>query len=198
MSMPAKLTSQLQWRRATVQDAARIATLVNSAYRGDSGREGWTTEADIIDGQRTDAAMVAEELGKPGSDILLVTESSSPETLSGCVLLRREDDACYLGMLTVSPKAQKLGIGSYLMETAESFARNEMGVDRIFFGVIWTRTELISWYERRGYRKTGATKPFPYGNAALGLPVRDDLHFVIFDKELSEPSRHRRAAEPRP
>ena len=179
-----KITSQLHWRTATVEDAARIATLVNSAYRGDSGRQGWTTEADIIDGQRTDAAMVAEELANPSTHILLVTEASNPGTLAGCVLLRKEGDACYLGMLTVNPRAQKLGIGSYLMETAEAFARNEMNLPRIFFGVIWTRTELISWYERRGYRKTGATKPFPYGNAALGLPVRDDLHFLIFDKTL--------------
>ena len=48
--------------------------------------------------------------------------------------------------------------------------------------VIDVRDELIAWYERRGYRRTGIRKPFPYGDTRFGVPRRDDLRFEVLEK----------------
>ncbi len=189
----------LSLRAATPQDAQAIAALVNSAYRGDSSRAGWTTEADLLGGQRTDAEAVASIIATP-NDVLLVHDdfvslneerasmsdagmAASRQTLC-CVHLERTDDGCYLGMLTVRPTAQAGGLGRRLLMAAEAWAAQHWSSTRVYMTVIMQRPELIAWYERRGYRLTGATEPFPYGDERFGVPQRDDLHFVILEKAL--------------
>lgn len=190
--MSSRLESQKHYQidPARLDDAGELAMLVNSAYRGDSSRKGWTTEADYLGGQRTSPEALRGEIERGAREgkrvILCLREAkSSLAPILACVSLERTSDfGCYLGMLTVSPERQAGGIGRALLESAENFARERWGASRMILGVIQLREELIAWYERRGYRRTGETKPFPYGNEAFGLPRRQDLHFVMFEKPL--------------
>jgi predicted N-acetyltransferase YhbS len=158
--------------------------LVNSAYRGDSSRSGWTTEADLLGGQRTDVETLGQQLAAAGATVLVAQEAGQ---LLGCVLVEpvsAGEPEAYLGMLTVEPGIQTRGIGSVLVRAAEAFARDEMSARAMRMTVIAQRSELIAWYERRGYARTGETQPFPYGDARFGLPKRDDLHFIVLRKAL--------------
>jgi ribosomal protein S18 acetylase RimI-like enzyme len=158
-----------------------VAALVNSAYRGDSSRQGWTTEADLLGGQRTDPETLARDLARPGARILLLRGAGE---LMGCVWLEPADrDAWYVGMVTVRPDLQDRGLGRLLLDAAESEAAGE-GARATRMTVISIRKELIAWYERRGYRLTGETRPFPYGDPLFGEPARDDLAFAVLEKAL--------------
>jgi ribosomal protein S18 acetylase RimI-like enzyme len=169
---------------ATDADVAAIVALVNGAYRGDSSRRGWTTEADLLGGQRTDPAGVAALIASPGHTILLLWDRSG---LAACVLLEEKTGGtCYLGMLTVRPELQGGGIGRRLLAAAETHARERLGATAMEMTVIDVRHELIAWYERRGNARTGETRPFPYGDARFGLPRRDDLRFTVLRRELAE------------
>lgn len=171
----------LHLRTASVDDSARIAELVNSAYRGDSSRAGWTTEADLLGGQRTDEEAIADMVGRSDEAILLHEEDGR---LLSCVHLQRTGDDCYLGMLTVEPTQQGRGLGRQMLEAAERWAAGEWRSQAVHMTVIAQRLELIAWYERRGYHKTGARKPFPKGDPRFGLPLRPDLVFEVLRKTL--------------
>ena len=169
-------------RPATAEDVEQLSALVNSAYRGDSSRRGWTTEADLLGGQRTDPAVLRRLIASPDTRILLRFEA---DELVGCVELRRKPDAAYLGMLTVRPDRQAGGVGRVLLAEAEAFVAREWGLGRIEMTVIQHRHELIAWYERRGYHLTGRREPFPYGDPRFGLPKVEDLEFVVLEKQLA-------------
>jgi len=175
------MTSAFSTRLAEDADAASVAALVNSAYRGDSSREGWTTEADLLGGQRVDVESLLATLERPDSVILLLTKGAK---LAGCVHLERTDEAVYLGMLTIRPTAQNTGLGRRILESGERWAVERWASRMIYMTVIVQRTELIAWYERRGYVRTGERKPFPYGEERFGLPRRDDLEFEVLQKSL--------------
>lgn len=175
------MTAPITLRTAVPADIAAIVALVQSAYRGDSGRRGWTTESDLLDGQRTDAADVAELIARPGSQILLLERDG--QLLASCHL-ERQGDAAYFGMFAVDPSLQTAGLGKQLLAEAERVARKVWGCRVMEMTVIVQRDELIAWYERRGYRRTGAYKPFPYGDERFGVPRRDDLRFEILRKDL--------------
>ena len=159
-------------------DLAAVAALVNSAYRGDTARQGWTHEADYLDGQRTDEASLRAELAaKPDARLLLLQGDN--DVLLGCVWLEpARDGAWYLGMLTVRPDTQARQLGRTLLAAAEGLAR-EAGVRRMRMTVVSRRDTLIAWYERRGYVLTGEVLPFDHGEAP-----RDDLSFVVLEKPL--------------
>lgn len=165
--------------RATPADIAALNALVNSAYRGDSSRVGWTTEADLLDGQRIDEAMLAEIFHDPDSVLL---KYALGEEIVGCVHVKFEADKLYLGMLTVSPVLQSKGIGKALLHAAEHEAISA-GCTTIYMTVIADRKELIAWYVRHGYTNTGQTKPFPAGDERFGIP-RKPLEFVVLEKSL--------------
>ena len=169
------------FRLATPADVAVIVPLVESAYRGDVSRKGWTTEADLLDGQRTDPAGVAELVTKPGSCMLLAEQDGA---LLACANLEKRGDAGYFGMFSVRPDLQGAGIGRAMLAEAERIARDDWQCREMQMTVISVRDELIAWYERRGYTRTRIYSPFPYGDARFGLPKRDDLRFELLVKPL--------------
>ena len=169
------------FRLATPSDVAVIVPLVESAYRGDVSRKGWTTEADLLDGQRTDPAGVAELITKPGSCMLLAERDGA---LLACANLEKRGEAGYFGMFSVRPDLQGAGIGRATLAEAERLARDDWHCREMHMTVISVRDELIAWYERRGYKRTGIHSPFPYGDERFGIPKRDDLRFELLVKAL--------------
>ena len=169
------------FRPAAVADVPAIVALVESAYRGDSGRRGWTTESDLLDGQRTDAAGVAALLDQPDSLVLLAERDGA--LLASCHIERRGEHG-YFGMFAVDPARQGDGLGKAVLAEAERIAREQWQCRAMHMAVIVQRAELIAFYERRGYRRTGEYQPFPYGDARFGIPRRDDLRFEVLRKDL--------------
>jgi GNAT superfamily N-acetyltransferase len=172
----------LTFRRASLKDVGAILTLVHSAYRGDSSRQGWTTEADLLEGQRTDEAAVREVIEQLDSLILLALLE---DTLVGCCqLVRREATGAYFGMFAIRPGLQGNGLGGAVLAEAERTARARWGARSMRMTVIRQRDDLITWYRRRGYEPTRETEPFPYGDERFGIPLRDDLEFVVLEKPV--------------
>lgn len=179
--------SEPVYRRATDADVGAVVALVESAFRGEASRSGWTTEADLLDGRRTGADEILGILANPDQCLLL--REANDGSLLASVVLTRDDKAAWLGMLAVRPGLQHGGVGRDLLATAEAWVQRHWGLERMRMKVIVQRAELIAWYERRGYRRTGETAPFPYGDARFGLPKRDDLSFVILEKALASASQ---------
>lgn len=171
--------SEIAFRRAVKEDVELIVSLVNSTYRGDSSRAGWTTEADMLGGQRTDGEAVASLIEKTGSLILLCSDGMG--TL-GSVHLEKSGDCALLGMLAVRPKMQGRGIGKRILDEAEKTVKT-WGICTMRMAVLTFRTELISFYERRGFRKTGRFHAFP-GDPRFGIPRVEGLRFEWLEKEL--------------
>ncbi|HET7222931.1 MAG TPA: GNAT family N-acetyltransferase [Rhodanobacteraceae bacterium] len=177
--------AELRFRTAAPADVGAIVGLTESAYRGNASRVGWTTEADLLDGQRTDACEVSELIANPNVKLLLAEQAD--RLLASCVIERLVDgDACdgYFGMFSVRPEAQGNGTGRALLAEAERIARDEWHARTMRMTVIDVRAELIAWYERRGYQRTGEYRPFPYGDPRFGIPKRDDLRFEWLVKDL--------------
>ncbi|GAB2729630.1 GNAT family N-acetyltransferase [Streptomyces bullii] len=169
-------------RDATDADVDELVTLIQSAYRGESSRAGWTTEADILEGQRTDPEGVLEVIKSPDSRLLTMELEGR---IVACCQLEHRGDHAYFGMFAVSPGLQGGGLGRAVLAEAERQARRTWGVTEMHMTVISVRDDLIAWYERRGYRRTGRTTPFPYGDERFGVPRRDDLEFELLVKELA-------------
>ncbi|MFI1522390.1 GNAT family N-acetyltransferase [Kitasatospora cineracea] len=170
------------FRTAGPADVPALVALVESAYRGESSRAGWTTEAHLLEGQRTDAAAVAELLGRPDSVVLLVERDGA---LAACCHLERRGPAAYFGMFSVSPAIQGGGLGRRVLARAEEWARVAWGSTAMEMTVIEQRADLIAWYERRGFARTGEFEPFPYGDERFGVPLRSDLRFAKLVKPLA-------------
>lgn len=164
---------------ATQEDIPALNKLVNSAYRGESSRKGWTTEADLIDGTRLDETVLLELFNDKHTTILKYIEAGQ---ISGCVELRKEKGNVYLGMLTVQPDLQAKGIGKKLLFAGESFARAQ-DCKKIVMTVVSVRDKLIEWYIRHGYEPTGERKPFKMPDDRFGIP-KQPLEFVVLEKIL--------------
>lgn len=170
-------------------DIDDLVALVQSAYRGEASRSGWTTEADVLDGQRLDRDLATEMVEDPHGTVLLKRDSA--DRALACVQLRNLGTGAegrptaYLGLLAVTPSAQGLGVGSELMTFAEDYVRTAWGAELIQMTVISLRTELIAYYQRRDYHPTGRTEPFPYGDERFGVPQREDLEFAVLVKDLT-------------
>ncbi|WP_017580264.1 GNAT family N-acetyltransferase [Nocardiopsis valliformis] len=172
---------EIGFRAAVASDVPALVALVNSCYRGNSSRQGWTTEADLLDGQRVDADAMTEVLGRTNT-LVLVGESEGE--IVTCCELQRSINGAYFGMFSVRPELQGAGLGRVVLAEAERMAALEWGCRLMRMKVLKQRPELIAWYERRGYTSTGKTEPFPYGDEAFGMPRRDDLAFVELTREL--------------
>lgn len=173
--------NDLVFRDATDADIPALVALVTSAYRGDASRAGWTTEADVLDGNRIDPDLLRLDIERPRSRVLVAERSAG---MVACAHVADEGGAGYFGMFAVRPGLQGGGIGHVVLAEAERIAREDWRLPVMRMTVIDLRNELIAWYERRGYRRTGVYKPFPYGDARFGIPKRDDLRFEVLEKPL--------------
>ncbi|HXS03431.1 MAG TPA: GNAT family N-acetyltransferase [Rhodanobacter sp.] len=171
----------LVFRAATIGDIPALVELVTSAYRGDSSRQGWTTEADILDGNRIDADVLRQDIERPRSRVLIAERAGQ---WLACAHICEQDAGGYFGMFSVRPDRQGGGLGRVVLGEAERIVRDEWNLPVMRMTVIVQREELIAWYGRRGYRRTGEYKPFPYGDERFGIPRRDDLRFEVLVKEL--------------
>ena len=169
---------------AADSDLEAIAALVNSAYRGDSSRAGWTTEADYLDGQRTDAETLRRDLAANPGALILTLRDAPADPIIGTVWLEADEPAhWYLGMLTVKPDRQARQLGRSMLAAAEAYAAAR-GAATIEMTVVSIRDTLIAWYERRGYARTGETRPFPYDDELFGVPKVEGLTFVVLEKRV--------------
>ena len=170
----------LSFRAAIHSDANRIADLVNAAYRGLSGELGWTHEANIFDGPRTDANSLARLIAAENSLILLCMREFE---ITGSMHLEKIDGGAYLGLLAVRPAFQGTGMGRQLMAEAERVVRERWGSEKISMTVISLRTELIEYYERRGYHRTGKIEPLAV-DAGAGQPKSAGLQLAWLEKRI--------------
>jgi ribosomal protein S18 acetylase RimI-like enzyme len=171
--------TDLRFRPATHADTDAIVALVESAYRGDASRAGWTTEADLLDGRRTGADDVHGCIDRARSVILLAERGGD---VVACAHVADEDGGGYFGMFSVRPTLQGGGVGKQLLAQAERLVFDDWQLPVMRMTVIDVRDELIAFYERRGYARTGLHKPFPYGDERFGQPRRDDLRFEVLEK----------------
>ena len=169
------------FRDATVADVPALVALVTSAYRGEASRAGWTTEAEFLDGNRIDPEVLRADIARPRSRVLLVEDGAG---LVACAHVAEEDGAGYFGMFAVRPELQGGGVGKRLLAETERIVRDEWRLPAMRMTVIDIRDALIAFYERRGYRRTGIFKPFPYGDERFGIPLRDDLRFEVLEKRF--------------
>ena len=175
--------AQPVFRTAGAEDVPALVALIESAYRGDSSRAGWTTEAHLLDGRRTDPEGVSAVIGAEHSR-MLVAEADGE--ILGCCQLESRDGHAYFGMFAVRPTLQGGGLGRQVLAEAERLAREEWGADELHLTVITAREDLIAWYLRRGFARTGRRSAFPYGEERFGRPKRDDLEFELLVKELPQ------------
>lgn len=166
--------------KATTADTVELTHLINSAYRGESSKQGWTTEAHLLEGIRIDEPSMTGYL--QDANITMLKYTNDDGQIIGCVYLEiRKEGRLYLGMLTVSPTLQANGIGRQLLHEAEIVAQR-LNCPVIFMTVITTRHELIKWYQRRGYHATGEMVPFPTDNK-FGTP-NELIELAVFEKEI--------------
>lgn len=167
--------SALRILPARPDDVARIHRVIERAYRGDDARAGWTHEADLVTGARTDAGTLAALIADPASRLLIAWEDEAP---LGCVNVADRGNAlAYLGLLCIEPARQGSGLGKQLMAAAERYARDSFAANRIEMTVIDARTELIAWYRRHGYVPSGEERPFP-------IPLDPPLAMTVLVKRL--------------
>ena len=164
--------------KATVEDVVELNQLINSAYRGDEAKKGWTNEAHLLTGIRIDEKELIGILKSKSSFFLKYAEQ---KIIKACVLLEKQDSALYLGMLSVMPELQGKGIGKQLLKAAEINA-HQLGCSKIYMTVISVRCELIEWYKRHGYFDTGIKKPFP--GEGRNILVQTPLEFTVLEKTL--------------
>jgi|SRR5688572_4418167 ribosomal protein S18 acetylase RimI-like enzyme len=172
---------ELQFRAATVDDLDALVALVTSAYRGDVSKQGWTTEADFLDGNRIDRDVLRKDIERRRSTVLIAERDGA---MLACAHVCEEDGAGYFGMFSVQPNLQGGGVGKAVLAEAERIVRDDWGLPAMRMTVIDIRDELIAFYVRRGYALTGIKKPFPYDDPRYGIPKRDDLRFEVLEKRL--------------
>ena len=165
--------------KATLGDVPALNKLINSAYRGDESKKGWSTEADLLDGTRIDEAALRDIIQKPDTTFLKYEEDG---ILMGCVELRVEGSKLYLGTLSVNPNIQNKGIGKKLLYAGEDHAR-QIGCSTMRMTVIDGRQSLINWYMRHGYHLTGERMPFVVPDERWGVP-KQKLEFVVLEKKI--------------
>ena len=167
------------FRHAIDNDIPALASLINRSYRGDSSRAGWTTEADLLSGQRIDEAGLIHLLNDPESLILI---AHSEESILATIHAQHENESVHFGLFAVEPSLQGGGIGKELLAYAESEAIHKWGVRTAIMEVITHRSELIEYYERRGYVRNGEMIAFPESD--LWDQKVDFLELIRLQKSL--------------
>ncbi|PKB15029.1 GNAT family N-acetyltransferase [Flavobacterium sp. 5] len=164
---------------ATLEDVIALEKLINSAYRGETSKLGWTTEANLLQGERITIDELSEIINNKENTILKFTDNNQ---IIGCVLLVNKGNKLYLGMLTVSPELQNSGIGKKLLQQAEEYAL-KLSLPKIVMTVISIREELIAWYNRHGFIDTGDREPFPL-NGTDAILTQEPLEFIFLEKKV--------------
>jgi N-acetylglutamate synthase-like GNAT family acetyltransferase len=167
---------------AEKENANQISQLVNSCYRGESAKKGWTSESDILGGQRTDPESIEILIESPNQYFLLAMEDS--KMIGSLNLEKTSSEICYFGMFAVDPNIQNAGVGKKMLQEAERFAKEILHCQKMEMSVISIRTELIDWYLRRGYHRTDEVRPFPMNDERFGIPKKDHLELVVLAKNL--------------
>jgi len=171
-------------QHASEADFPEIIDLVNVAFRGTGPGASWNIETGILEGQRINDSLLREDLATHPGSHLLIHRDPEDNSLLGTVLLAPESDGSwYLGTLAVRPALQNRQLGRTFLAACEDFARSR-GAIRIRMTVLFVRDTLIAWYQRRGYTVTRETRPFPYGDNRFGKPLRDDLYFIVLQKDI--------------
>ena len=172
--------SNLHISVATIADVADITTLLNSAYRGESSRQGWTTEAHLIAGEvRTEERQLLQIMQSPNS--IFAIYSNEQQEITGCINLQQLGNKIYLGMFSVSPKSQGFGIGKQLLKAAEEYTKY-LQCTAIYMTVISAREELVDWYKRYDYKDTGERKPF--AEDSFSGKHLQPLELIVLEKEI--------------
>ena len=141
----------------------------------------------VFDGNRIDPDVLREDIGRPRSRVVVAEPAAGTDAageMLACAHVADVHGAGYFGMFAVRPGLQRAGVGNDVLVECERIARDDWGLPAMRMTVIDLREELIAWYERRGYRRTGTFKPFPYGDPRFGIPKRDDLRFEVLEKPL--------------
>ncbi|KAI1436829.1 acetyltransferase [Xylaria sp. CBS 124048] len=178
------MTATLNFRIATENDVIPLEHLINTAFRDDKTTQVFlsTDHADIA---VTDIPTLRAKLNQPGSAVLVATDTATGTLVAHCSVRKLDDHRAWFGMLAVDISHQNRGIGGHALSRAEQYARREWGSSRLEFDVVNTRAELLAWYQLRGYRRTGETRPFPYErHEGWEGVLRDDLCFVILGKDI--------------
>ncbi len=166
----------MQIRLAAPSDLPALHPVIERAYRGDTARAGWTFESDLLTGPRIDLATLTAILDSPADQLLVALDGEQP---IGCVQVTdRGDGVAYLGLLCIDPLRQAGGLGRRMIEAAETRAATDFAANSIEMTVIDSRTELIAYYQRRGYALTGEIRPFP-------IPLDPPLSMVVLAKALA-------------
>ena len=165
--------------KATLQDIPSLNILINSAYRGETSKKGWTTEAHLLEGKRTTEEELTEIILDSKNTFLKFTEN---DQIIGSVLLVEKEHQLYVGMLTVSPELQNSGIGKKMLAEAENHAKT-LGLSTLSMTVVSVRAELIAWYKRHGYIDTGKREPFPSSDIHINISDKP-LEFIYLEKKI--------------
>ena len=176
-------SSLMSFRRAKVEDVKQIVDLVNSAYRGTAGTRGWTHEADIVAGSRTSANEITAIL-EDSNSVILIGELNN--VIESCVHLHKSGDDIHLGMLAVNPHLQGNGIGKSFLKKIENYCKQNLQGERIVLTVVSQRSELIQYYERRGYQRTGYFDSYP-SDQKVGTAIVRELTLETMAKNLNWP-----------
>jgi ribosomal protein S18 acetylase RimI-like enzyme len=171
-------TSIDRFRIASKSDIEAIVGLVNNAYRPESGVSGWTHESELISGSRTNDSHIMEIMAKPDSIILVGLKTSE---IIACVHIEKTGKNTHIGMLAVSPALQGIGTGKQMLAHAEMYASVNFGSEKFIIVVVSPRSELISFYLRRNYQKTGILKEYPL-SAGIGTPKLANLKIKVLEK----------------
>lgn len=153
---------------ANTTDALQICELLNLAYRG---ADGWTTESALVEGNRCSESDIISDIESP-SNYLLVYKTSN--IIQACISVQESEDRAYIGSFAVRPKLQNSGIGKTVLNLAEQFAVTNFQPRQFIMVVLSSRTELIEFYERRGYQRNGIIKEYPI-HLNVGVPLTHDL-----------------------
>jgi len=198
----------LSFRVCALDDVDDVVVFINQAYRGEISAKGWTTESDLLDGQRLDANMAKDIINKQDCEILLlsfhidqvtsnninenekklidhiisINDNKKKSFLIATVNPEREVDLMHLNMLAIHPDLQSFGIGKFMIDSVERNTK-EMNLKKVVLTVISVRKELVAYYERRGYILNGTKHRFPaYDDPRYGIPKRDDLELHEMEK----------------
>lgn len=175
----AMIEPHLHFDFAGLADVPHVAALIERAYRGPAAAKGWTNESTLLEGPRSSPGEVEQLIRDPDARFVVARDG---DTMVACALIKKSGDGAYFGMFAIDPDRQGGGLGKAMMAQSETSARTLWGARFIKLSVISLRDELIAWYQRRGYVRTGVSEPFPFDTATGAL--RTDFDLVELNKPL--------------